>query len=239
MNDESGVSRRRLLLGVGGATALLAGCSGGNNGDGTDGSDTGGSGATDSQTTPTTSDGRLPAPVLGDPDASVTLAVYEDYACPHCADYNLNGFEELNSEYIEPGDIRYEHRDAPIPVADPGSWQAASAARDVQARHGSAAFWEYAKKLFENSSDLRGDVEPLFEQLATDLGFSDAAAIAEAGVNRAHDQTVKADRQMATDIGIPGTPAFVINGDAVTSGFGGDTISEVSSALDSALSESA
>jgi protein-disulfide isomerase len=177
--------------------------------------------------------------VLGDPDASVTLAVYEDYACPHCADYNLNGFAELQSAYIDSGDIRYEHRDAPIPVADPGSWQAASAARDVQARHGNDAFWDYSKKLFENSGSLRGDVGPLFERLANDLGLDNAEAIAQAGVTRAHDPTVRADRQRATELGVPGTPAFVIGGEVVTSGFGGGTISTVRSALDSALSERA
>ncbi|MFC7133853.1 MULTISPECIES: DsbA family protein [Salinibaculum] len=236
--DDSSMSRRRLLLGVGTGAAALAGCLGGNDGQGGDGTD-GSEPTVTSGPTPTMTDGRLPAPVLGDPEASVTLAVYEDYACPHCADYNASGFDELASEFIDSGDIRYEHRDAPIPVADPGSWQAASAAREVQARHGNAAFWAYAKKLFENHRDLRGNVRSLFERLVNDLGLDGAEAVATAGVDRAHDPTVRADRQMAGQVGIQGTPAFVINGQIVTSGFGSSTVDTVSSALDDALSESA
>lgn len=230
MNDTT--SRRRLLLGVSGLAFGLAGCSGG----GTEAESTPTPTAT---STPTASDERLPSPVLGDPDAAVTLAVYEDFACPHCADYNENGFDTLHAEYIEPEAIRYEHRDAPIPVADPGSWQAASAARAVQARHGTDAFWNYAEKLFAHASELGGDVEALFERLASELGYDDAAEIATAGVERVHDPTVQADRQRAGEIGVPGTPAFVVDGEVVTSGFGSDTISTVQSALEGALSESA
>jgi protein-disulfide isomerase len=236
MNDAPRLSRRRLLLGIGSGITLLAGCSGG---DGGSTPDSGNSGDTEpTEPTPTT-DETLPSPVLGNADAPVTLAVYEDYACPHCADYNLNGLAELRSAYIDTGEIRYEHRDAPIPVADPGSWQAASAAREVQARHGNDAFWAYAEKLFEQSSSLGGDVEPLFERLATELDLGGASAIAAAGVDRAHDPTVRADRQRAEDVGVPATPAFVIDGEVVASGFGEDTISTVSAELDSALSESA
>lgn len=240
MNDDATTSRRHVLLGVTTGVGLLAGCSGGDDGGDTDSGESAGSGngPTDGQSPTETTAGRLQAPVLGDPDASVTLAVYEDYACPHCADYNRTGFADLQSTYVDPGQIRYEHRDAPIPVADPGSWQAASAAREVQSRHGSA-FWNYAKKLFENHSDLAGEVAPLFERLASDLEFEDAEGIANAGVNRSHDPTVRADRQRAEDVGVPGTPAFVVDGEVVTSGFGDDTIPAVTAALDSALSESA
>jgi protein-disulfide isomerase len=235
MNDEK-TTRRRVLLGATTGVAFLAGCSGG---DGGSGSGDGGSGDTNPTEPTPTNDETLPTPVLGDADADVTLAVYEDYACPHCADYNLDGFAELESAYVDTGDIRYEHRDAPIPVADPGSWQAASAAREVQARHGNDAFWAYAEKLFEQSSSLGGEVEPLFERLATELDLDGASAIATAGVDRAHDPTVRADRQRAEEVGVPGTPAFVVDGEVVASGFGADTISTVTTALDNALSESA
>jgi protein-disulfide isomerase len=230
--DDYTTSRRRVLLGVGAGvgTLALAGCSGG-------GAETPAPGETWPASTATpTGDGPLPAPVKGNPDAEVTLAVYEDYACPHCADYNAEGFPELQAAY-DGSEIRYEHHDLPIPVADPGSWQVASAAREVQARHGDRAFWNYAAALFDRSNEIRGDVGSLLSSIADDLGF-DGEAISAAGVNLAHEETLTADRERGVSAGVSGTPGFVLDGEVVTSGFNADTISTVRSAIDDALSES-
>jgi protein-disulfide isomerase len=244
MDDLSSPSRRRVLGGLTAGAVALAGCSsdGESTPGGSDGSDepTEGGGTATEEPTPTPVAERLDAPVKGDPEADVTLAVYEDYACPHCADYNTEGgLAELESAYLNEGAIRYEHRDAPIPVADPGSWQAASAAREVQARHGTDAFWSYAHALFENYGELSGNVEPLFVRLANDLDLDGAEAIATAGVNRIHEETVRADRGMAGDVDLRATPGFVLNGEVVTTGYGPDTVPTVKSAVDQALSESA
>lgn len=226
--DRNTLSRRRALTAAGTATVgVLAGCAGGSGGDGGDGGETG-------ESTP--GGDRLPAPVKGDPEAAVTLAVFEDYACPHCADYNAEGFPEIESAYVEPGEIRYEHRDLPIPVADPGSWQAANAARAIQDRHGDAAFWEYSAALFEHSGAIPSDAPDLFATLADEQGHN-GDAVREAAVGRAYQATVKGDRQRAVDIGVESTPGFVVDGEVAVSGFGPDTVDELSKALDAALSE--
>lgn len=238
----SGPTRRRFVLaGALPAVALLAGCGG----DAGDGSDSGGSGdgeATDSGDGDTTPDGTtstpfsepLAPPVAGDPDADVTLAVYEDYACPHCADYNEKGFPEIEEAYVASGDIRYEHRDLPIPVADPGSFQAANAARAVQDAAGDEAFWTYSDALFARSGDIAAQAPDLFESLADEQGH-DGGAIRGAAVNRLYRQTVERDRQRAIDLGAEATPTFAVNGEIVASGFGSDTVGMVRAALDEAL----
>ena len=71
----------------------------------------------------------LPTPVAGDPDADVTVAVYEDYACPHCRTYSEEVFPQVEEIYLSAGTVRYEFHDFPIPVDETVSWQAASAAR--------------------------------------------------------------------------------------------------------------
>jgi len=222
------LSRRRTLATVGiGAVGCLAGCAGGSGGSGADGTDEG-------EATPTGE--RLAPPVKGDPDAPVTLAVFEDYACPHCADYNTDGVPELEAAYVDPGEIRYEHRDLPIPVADPGSFQAANAAREVQSRNGDGEFWTYAAALFERSGDIAAEAPTLFGTIADEQGH-DGEAVREAAVDRTHEETVQGDRQEAADLGVGATPSFVLNGEIVTSGFGPETVEEVSAAVDKALSE--
>jgi protein-disulfide isomerase len=155
--------------------------------------------------------GRLPAPVRGDPEADVTVMAFEDYACPHCRDYSLEVVPELASQYMEPGIIRYEFRDFPIPVAEPTSWRAANAAREAQDRAGDATFWEYEKLLFENQNRLGPDT---FAGIANELDL-DGEAVRDAAVNEKHTNTVQADRNMGQNMGVEGTPTVFVDGNAV------------------------
>lgn len=238
---EGQLSRRRVLALSAGAVAT-AGCLGGSNTQ-----PAGGPGGA-STTTPTEpaetptkreppagTDGPLGPPVAGDPDADVVVEEYTDYGCPYCARYAVDGFPQLESSYIADGTIRYEHRDLPLPHFEPGSWVAASAAREVQALYGVDAFYSYARTLFANQEGLRSNPGAHCEQLASELGL-DAAAIRDAGVNRVHDEAVRRDRQRGIQLGVQGTPTFVINGEVFTAGFrDGTTIDQLSSGIEERL----
>lgn len=192
MNSRDGrqtTTRRRVLLGMGaGTTVALAGCLGG------------GSGGAES------------VPVLGDPDADVVLEVYEDFGCPHCQSFNQNGFPEIQSQYLEAGHIRYEHRDFVV-TGDPAR-QAASAAREVLNEHGNEEFWTFAKALYDNQNRLGSEAPGLFSELAENQGL-DGAAIATAGEDRTHSDAVQADKQRGESFGVQGTPSFVLDGSLV------------------------
>jgi protein-disulfide isomerase len=213
----SSVDRRRALLGAAGlVTTALAGCLG----SGTSGSSGGSGNAT------TRSGDPLSAPVRGDPEAGVTVAVYEDFACPHCRSYNAEILPEVESEYIEPGTIRYEHRDFPLPVDDPQSYYAANAARAVQDRTGDEEFWTYADLLFENQSSLGGD---RYASLADEVGV-DGDPVRGAAASRVYRTTVMGNKNRGKDEGVTGTPGVIVDGN-VLSGYSFDAIS---SAVESA-----
>ncbi|MEF8783713.1 MAG: thioredoxin domain-containing protein [Haloarculaceae archaeon] len=230
-------TRRRFLAAAGATTAaLVAGCSDGSGDDGADATPGDGGGETNTPGTPTPYGEELSPPVRGDADADVTLAVFEDYACPHCADYNVEGFPELQEAYVSTGEVRYEHRDLPIPVANPGSFQAANAARAVQHRQGDEAFWPYSDAVFERSRDISSDGPELFASLAESQGH-DPAEIREAAQYRVYRATVERDRQRAIDLGAEATPTFAVDGEIVASGFGSGTVGTLRDELDAALSE--
>lgn len=227
-------ARRRFLAAAGATTAtLVAGCVGGTGDGGADATPADGA---DGQETPTPQGEELAPPVRGDADADVTLAVFEDYACPHCADYNAEGFPEIDDAYVSSGDIRYEHRDLPVPVADPGSFQAANAGRAVQHRHGDEAFWDYSGALFERFRAISTEGPELYASLAESQGH-DPAEIREAARYRVYRATVERDRQRAIDLGAEATPTFVVDGEIVASGFGSGTVGTLRDELDAALSE--
>jgi len=217
--NRSSFSRRRLLAATGAVAAgTVAGCLG-------SGSSTG--------TLTVTEEELLPRPVRGDPEAAVTVATYEDFACPHCKDYNLERLPPIVDDYVKPGRVRYEHRDFPIPVDETHSWKAAIAARAVQAEASMAEFWPYVEALFENQDSLSLDT---YESLADEAGV-DASAVRTAAEEETYRPSVKADRVHGVENGIQGTPTVFVNGEVVTDDGGNVTSSTgaIRSAIESAL----
>lgn len=197
------LSRRTVLAGAAALTAASAGCLSG-------GSDPPELGTIADSATP--SDGQpLPTPVAGDPDADVTVAVFEDYACPHCATYSTEVFPQVAADYLEDGQVRYEFHDFPIPVDERKSWQAASAARAVQAVAGNQAYFRYSERLFRNQSS----VGPATYGSLTEGLDADGDTVREAGTERRYDETVSADKQAGIDRGVEGTPTVFVDGQRV------------------------
>lgn len=190
-----GLGRREVLAGVGSAIAVAGtGCVGG-----------GSSGPDSGDDTITTAAEQLPTPNRGPDDAEVTVAIYKDYACPHCATFTESADPRIVEEYVDPGVVQVEHHDFPIPVDDSVSYRAANAAREVQASADDEAFFAYAKRLFENQSDL---------DLATyaDLAESvDGEAVRRAADGRIYRETITADREAGVDRGVQGTPAVFVD----------------------------
>ncbi|MFC6865068.1 DsbA family protein [Halomicroarcula sp. GCM10025817] len=170
-----------------------------------------GSSDTAESPSPTPTGETLPTPVAGDPDADVTVAVYEDYACPHCKTYSVEVFPQVEAAFLEDGSVRYEFHDFPIPVDEAVSWQAASAARAVQDEAGDAAFFTYSKRLFENQASLGPDV---YAELTEGIG-ADGETVRQAAVEERYRPTVAADRQAGIDRGVEGTPTVFVDGDPV------------------------
>lgn len=228
--------RRRTLLGTAGLVAL-AGCFSVTENASDDGSGDSGPATTSDQptddsgdtTTTGTPSPQLSTPVAGNPDATVTVAVYGDFACPHCKTFNEDVLPKLRADYVDPGEIRYEHRDFPIPVDETVSWQAPSAARAVQATLGDGAFFEYADLLFATQSSLGPDT---YASLAGEVDADDYT-VRTAAVERRYDATIRAARQQGIDAGVRGTPTAFVNGQRVDA-----TYDALSSAIDEAQSDS-
>jgi len=204
-DGSQGVRRRELLLGAGaGAAVALAGC------------------------TNSTPGGANNVPVKGNPDAAVTLEVYEDLGCPACRSYAQDMFPSIQSRYLDDGRIRYEHHD--FIVTGPPSRQAASAAREVFDQEDDDGFWSFTAAVFDNQDRLQSQAPGLFSELAGNLGFDDPSAVATAGRNLAYDSAVESDMNRGRNLGVERTPSFVVDGSLVG-------LRELTAELDQALAE--
>jgi protein-disulfide isomerase len=147
-------------------------------------------------------------PSLGDPDSDVVVKVFEDFTCGHCASYKLNHFPVIRDEYIDSGEVRYEHWDWPIPVNETWAVPVASAARGVGARNGDEAFFEFAKAAYESQGSYSGET---IGAAAETAGADPCATMSDARF-AAYGEASAEDRSEGASMGVDSTPTILVNG---------------------------
>ncbi|MET0283180.1 MAG: thioredoxin domain-containing protein [Polyangiales bacterium] len=143
-------------------------------------------------------------PSQGPADAPVTIVEFSDFECPFCGRV-VPTIEQLEKEYGKK--IRVVWRNQPLPFHQ-NAMPAAQAAMEAYAQGKSEKFWLMHNKLFENRSALsRADLE----KYAGELGL-DVAKFKTALDTNKHEAAIKADQEIAGNVGARGTPSFFING---------------------------
>lgn len=151
-------------------------------------------------------------PMLGDPDAPVTIVEFSDFQCPFCRRYFTDTFPEIKAKYIDTGIANLVFRDFPLSfhsAARPSAIAAECA--DEQGK-----FWEYHDKVFleqaeqsESSTVSYGtdDLKRWAREVGIDGGRFDQCLDAE----RYADE-VEGDFEDGQAAGVSGTPTFFVNG---------------------------
>ena len=145
---------------------------------------------------------------LGSPDAPVTITLYEDFHCPHCADFEEQ-FGPTITQAQESGAARVELY--PMAFIDEGSVTAANAmACAAEAGFGQA----YYLGLFANHTLQWSD--PQLIDLATKVAGSPPTEAFQTCVKRrAHADWVTSINAAADRGGVSQTPTMLINGTEV------------------------
>ena len=145
---------------------------------------------------------------LGAPDAPVALVVFSDYRCPFCAKFSRDIEPELVNRYVDAGRLRIEWRD--FPIFGP---QSMSAARAGRAAAEQGKFWEFNSAVYaaapeRSKADLTDGV---LIDFARQAGVPDIDKFTAAMRGSAFDAAINSDLAQGTGIGVPSTPAFLIN----------------------------
>ena len=203
---ETRISRRTVLAAGTAACAALAGCSGGDAAASPDDIDT---------------DDR---PAIGDESAPVTVTVFEDFACPHCRQFNAQVTPQIVQRYVEPGDVRYLHADFPIPVDETWSYAIPSAAYAVFEEAGNDAFWQFATQIYDHQGNYSLDA---VETVADEVAEAGSAA-REAADEGTYRERVESDKELGDSWGVSGTPTIFVEDEQVD-------IDEIAGAIDERL----
>lgn len=182
--------------------------------------------------TPTSSvkvwEGPPPPPVdanlsKGSAQAPVTIVEFGDFKCPNCRRFAQRIAPELKSRYLDTGIVRMFWRDYPIRGRD--SVRAAVAAR-AASRQG--RFWEFHDALYTGEQPRLTDanLRSVAARIGLDLGRFDADR-RDPSVR----QVVDGDLGFALELGLSGTPAFLINGELL---FGAQPVAAFEKAIEKA-----
>lgn len=161
----------------------------------------------DSESKENDSTAALPPPVLGSSEGEVTLSVYATFSCRGCKAFFENVVTRLRSTYLDPGFVRYEHHD--FPGEEEGeAHRAANAARVIQDRLGNEAFFEFAKRVYQNQRELGLE---LYASIGEEIGV-DQKVVRLAANKRLYSETIAQDRQRGNELGVSAIPAIFVDG---------------------------
>src|SRR5262245_8057719 len=144
-------------------------------------------------------------PVIGRPDAPVTLVEFADLQCPYCAQWSATAFDDIVNDYVRPGKVRLVFAGLTFvgPDSDRGLRFALAAGR--QGRLWNVVHLLHAGQGAENGGWLNdgvlrrvGDATP---GLQVDKAFKDASSPVVS------DQ-IEAIGNQASALGVHGTPYF-------------------------------
>jgi protein-disulfide isomerase len=139
-------------------------------------------------------------PVLGPPDAPVVVVEYADYGCQYCQVIQPQ-LQKLQQEYKDKVALAY--KDMPLPT-NPQGQKAAEAAHCAGLQ---GKFWEYHDLLFATKEHEIPKLKETARALKLNAGAFDRCL--DSGEQAA---VVKMHLAEAQALGLPGTPAFFING---------------------------
>ena len=146
-------------------------------------------------------------PSMGPANAKVVIHEFSDFQCPFCGRVE-DAVHQVMKEY---GDkVRLVWHDMPLPMhAD--APLASQASREVFKQKGADGFWKFHDTLFTNQKEANGLKRDALDGYAKALGV-DMDKWKAALDTASHKAEIDASAKAGNDVGIQGTPAFVING---------------------------
>lgn len=146
----------------------------------------------------------------GNPSAPVVVVEFSDFGCQYCAEFALQTFQAIDSEYIATGKVLFKY----VPFLTGtfrNSAEATRAAECVGEQHADE-FWPMMSRVYEAQSGwkVRGSPDALLGTLARSAR-ADSARFAGCYADRHTDARTSAATDVADKIGVRVTPSFLVN----------------------------
>jgi len=154
-------------------------------------------------------------PMIGNPDAPITIIEFTDFQCPFCARFHTQTLPLILEEYIEPGKVKLVIRDFPIQSIHPNA-VAASVASECANEQGKVK--EMHDMLFYNQNEWNkqetGNALSLFSQYAVEIQLEQETFDSCLNSGK-YLEEIKKDLDDGRNYGVSGTPGFFIGNDQI------------------------
>ena len=152
--------------------------------------------------------------LLGEKTSKVVLVEYGDFECPYCGDAYPQ-VKNVVKDYETK--IAFVFRNYPIATLHPNAKAAAAAAEAAGLQD---KYWEMHDKIYETQSEW-SSASPekrtdYFVSYAKDIGVTDIDKFKEDMASNAISKKINFDLALGNKSGVTGTPAFFLNGKAVS-----------------------
>ena len=154
---------------------------------------------------------------LGDPNAPVTIDVFEDFQCPACQRFTENTEPLVIQNLVATGQARYVFHNYPFLDGDGvGSGESDQAANAAMCANEQDKFWDMHSILFAN---WNGENQGAFnsrrlQAMAESLGLDMDAFNSCFSANK-YKAEIQSDFELGGQMGVSGTPTVFVNGQRV------------------------
>ena len=154
-------------------------------------------------------------PVIGDPNAPISIIEFSDFQCPFCARFHIQTLPSILEEYVDQGKVKLIFRDFPIQNIHPNALPASVAAECANEQD---KFKEMHDELFDNQKEWSGletaNAMLLFSKYALEIGL-EQEIFDSCLTNGKYIEEIRNDLNDGRNYGVSGTPGFFIGNDQI------------------------
>lgn len=171
--------------------------------------------------------------LMGNPNAPVKLVEFGSMTCPHCAAFD-GEVDELVNDYVKTGQVSYEFRNYVRDGLDMAMSLVARCGGPERFFPLTHALFESQRNLFEATQSASAGQQPQspqdyarlagLQQWAAQRGLPQATTSQCLANQSEMDQLVQINSDANAQYSVPGTPAFLINGELVQNSANWDTL---------------
>ena len=146
------------------------------------------------------------SPIMGDPNAPITILEWGDYQCTFCFKFHQNTLSIINEEFVKTGKVKIIFKD--FPLNGPDSKLAAEAS---YCAHDQDKYWEYHDQLYKNWAGERTGwiTREALSKFAESINL-DIVKFNKCLNENKYENNINSMYEFRNEIGIDATPSFLV-----------------------------